>query len=523
MRTPIKQNNDSNLISAFRAADRLVMICVLLFACISGAQGQAPQRPPQIVRITIVHLNDVYQFVPVASGSRGGLARVLTIRNQIATESPNVLFLFAGDTLSPSVESLTYKGAQMIDAWNAIGIDYAVFGNHEFDFGPDVLQQRMLESRFKWLGANVIDKRNKAPFAGTARYDIREFGGVKIGIMGLVLPDTQITSRPGPDLDFQDPCKTSLKLIPEMRARGAQLIVALTHLSMAEDKALARCAPVDVIIGGHEHTLLQSLAGRTPIFKVTADAVEVGRVDLNVDSQTGKLMSMDWSVIPVTDQVADDPKFASVMGKYEELIKKFAEAIGRTNTLLDGRTEATRTRETNLGSFIADAFRAAVAADVALVNGGSIRVDETIQPGVLTLRDITMMVPFNNPVIKIKVTGKMLRAALEHGVASVGKEHSPGRFPQVSGIRFTFDARRTPGARLVEVTINGQPLKDDATYTLATTSFVAQSGGDGYDMFRSAQVLSNQPLTDTEIVRKAISSVPSISPKVDGRIKRIDQ
>src|SRR2546422_1878907 len=142
------------------------------------------------VRVTLLQVNDVYQFAPVDGGTRGGLARVLTLRKQIMSESPHALFLLAGDTISPSVESNTYQGRQMIDAWNTSGLDYATFGNHEFDFGPDVLRARMSESHFKWLAANVIDKKNGKLFADTPEFVIREFDGVKIGLFGIVLQET---------------------------------------------------------------------------------------------------------------------------------------------------------------------------------------------------------------------------------------------------------------------------------------------------------------------------------------------
>src|SRR5688500_19898559 len=117
----------------------------------------AQQKPDCLVRVTLLQVNDVYQFAPVDLGTAGGLARVLTLTRSIRQQNPNTLFLMAGDTISPSVESITYKGAQMIDAWNAAGLDYATFGNHEFDFGPDVLRERIKESKFGWIAANVID------------------------------------------------------------------------------------------------------------------------------------------------------------------------------------------------------------------------------------------------------------------------------------------------------------------------------------------------------------------------------
>ncbi len=503
----------------------------LLTALISAGLATSAFRPAAAqekrecpVRVTLLQVNDVYQFAPVDGGTRGGLARVLTLRKQIMTESPHTLFFLAGDTLSPSIESNTYKGRQMIEAWNAGGLDYATFGNHEFDFGPDVLRARMAESHFKWLAANVVDKKSGKIFADTPEFVVREFEGVKIGIFGILLPDTLQTSRPGPDVDILDPCATAARVIPKIHAAGAQVIIALTHLSMGEDKQLARCSGVDLIIGGHEHTLLESMSGHAPIFKMTSDARELGRIDLNISKSTGKVESIDWQVIPVTDKVKDDPAFAPLNEKYGPLLKSLEQTIGRTDVELDLKSADVRTQETNMADFIADAFRQATGADVALVNGGSIRADSTIEPGILTKRDILSILPFNNHLVKLQLTGALIRAALEHGVASIGVEAQPGRFPQVSGLRYEYDARLKPGSRITSITINGQPLDDQHTYTLATTSYVALDAGDGYDMFRNAPLVirPEQGPVESDVVQKAIASAPAIAPKTDGRIKRVD-
>src|SRR5712691_6125214 len=377
-----------------------------LFPNLVGAQTQRECN----VRVTLLQLNDVYQFAPVDGGARGGLARVLTLRKQIISESPNALFLLAGDTISPSVESNTYQGRQMIEAWNASGLDYATFGNHEFDFGPDVLRARMSESHFKWLAANVIDKKTGKTFGDTPEFVIREFDGVKVGIFGILLQETLTSSRPGPDVDILDPCATAARVIPKIRAAGAQVIIALTHLSMGEDKQLARCSGVDLILGGHEHTLLESMAGHAPIFKMTSDARELGRIDLNISKSTGKLESIDWRVIPVTDNVKDDLAFASIKRKYAALLKPLEQPVGRAAVDLDVKSADVRTQETNMGDFVADAFRKATMADVALVNGGSIRADTIIKAGILTKRDVISILPFNNRLVKLQVTGAVLRA-----------------------------------------------------------------------------------------------------------------
>ena len=484
----------------------------------------AQQTAECTTRITLLQVNDVYQFAPVDRGTRGGLARVMTLRKEIQKESPHTLFLFAGDTISPSVESITYKGAQMIESWNTAGLDYATFGNHEFDFGPEVLRERMKESRFPWIAANVIDIKTGKPFGGAESFVIREIGGVKIGIFGLVLPETKTTSRPGPDVDFLNPCETAKKVVSDIHARGVKVVVALTHLSMREDKEVARCSDVDLIIGGHEHTLLESAAGGAPIFKMTADARELGRIDLNISKTSGELESIDWKVIPVTSETTEDPAFAGIYRKYEGLLKELSQVVGRSRVALDARSAENRTRETNVGNMVAEAFRGATGADVALMNGGSIRADTIVSPGALLKRDLLSILPFKNKVVKLELTGATLRAALENGVSRSAEEGEPGRFPQVAGIRFTFDARRPPGSRIVDVTVNGQPLDNNKKYTLATPTFLAIDGGDGYAMLKGARLLISpeQGQTDFDILQRAVAAAKSIAPRTDGRIKRLD-
>lgn len=487
--------------------------------------SSAQKRSDCEVQVTLLQVNDVYQFAPVDQGTKGGLARLLTLKKAIQSTNPNTLFLLAGDTISPSVESITYKGAQMIEAWNTAGLDYATFGNHEFDFGPDTLRQRMQESKFGWLAANVIDKKTGKPFGGADAFVIREFGGIKIGILGLVLQEAQNTSRPGPDIEFRDPCEAAREAVDEIHNRGAKVVVALTHLPMREDKEVARCAGVNLIIGGHEHTLLESAVGGSPIFKMTSDARELGQIDLNISQTTGELNSIDWKVVPVTSEIREDPAFASFYRKYADLLGQLAKAVGRTTVSLDARSAENRIRETNVGNFVADAFRRTTFAEVALINGGSIRADGIIGPGRLTMRDVQSILPFKNRLIKISVTGATLRAAIEHGVSRIGVDSQPGGFPQVSGIRFSFDASRPAGNRVTELKVNGMPVDDSRRYSLATTTFLAIDGGDSYTMLKGSRVLLSPDRApfDFEALERSIRRMKAISPRVEGRIKRLDR
>ncbi len=503
----------------------IIGLVLFLVAFLSvSAQNSDPNSP---IRVTFLHVNDVYQFMPVEGGKRGGLARLLTLKNQAKAKNPNVIFTLGGDTLSPSVETRTYKGAQMVEAWNAIGLDLAVFGNHEFDLKTPQLLDRIKESQFTWLGANIIDTKTGRIFADTPEFVVREFEGVKIGIVGLILPETKETSSMADHLKVTDYCLTANLIVSRLRkVEKVDAVVGLTHLFMAQDKKLAGCADFDLILGGHEHTLLQSSAHGTPIFKVSADARELGKFNLNFDHKTKRLTSMDWEIIPVTDQIADAPAFASVFNKYKDLLLKLEEPVGRTAVVLDALSLSNRTKETNIGNFIADSYRRSTGAEIGFVNGGSIRADLTYNPGILTKRDVLSMLPFNNPIVKIEIPGKTLKEVIEHGVARSAEDNEPGRFPQVSGMSFKFDASRPAGSRVTEIKVGDKPLDESKTYTLATSDFLVSRGGDGYSMFKDLKILvkAEDAARDSEVFEKYIRESPNqtIAPKLDGRIVRLD-
>ncbi len=501
---------------------RTAVLTTFLLAFAFPAAGQT-------VRVTFLHVNDVYQFTPVDGGKAGGLARLLTIRNETKAANPNTIFTLGGDTLSPSVETRTYRGAQMIDAWNAVGLDYAVFGNHEFDIRTADLLSRIKESKFTWLGANVIDTKSRKIFADLPPYVIREFNGIKVGIIGLLLPETKETSSMEDSLTVTDYCAVAKRLVREMRVRKkVNAVIGLTHLFMAQDKKLAACADLDLMLGGHEHTLLQSSSNGTPIFKMTSDAREIGRFNLNFNGRTKRLESIDWEIIPVNDKIADAPEFQPVFDKYRGLLDQLAVSVGSTSVELDALSHSNRQKETNIGNFIADSYREAVKADIGFVNGGSIRADLTYSPGLLTKRAVLSILPFNNPIVKVEVTGKLLKQILEHAVARSGRgeDNEPGRFPQVSGLRFEYDTSKPAGSRITAVSVGGRPVVEESVYTIATSDFLVSRGGDGYTMFKNGKLLTEAATApkDTDIFEAAIRNSPNgtISPVVDGRIKRLD-
>ncbi|MGZ5802210.1 MAG: bifunctional metallophosphatase/5'-nucleotidase, partial [Burkholderiaceae bacterium] len=492
--------------------DRLTLIRLLVV--IVSVSTTAISWAAEPIHITLLQLNDVYQISPVDKGKHGGLARVATLKKIIQQESANTLLILGGDTLSPSVASNTFKGAQIIAAWNAVGLDLAVLGNHEFDFGPDILKTRIAESRFTWLGANAIDRATHQPFGGAKRTEIRTYQGIKIGFVGVVTEDTAQSSKPGKGIQFLDSVATARRQAAWLRAHGANIVVAVTHLSMEVDRRLAASGAVDLILGGHDHTLMESLVKHTPIFKMGSDARTLGRVDLFVDPKTKRLAYLNWDSIPVTGETPDDSAVATLIAEYEsKLDGLLGMPVGETAVALDARQQTNRSMETNLGSWLADVYRASVNADVAIINGGSIRSNAIFDAGKLTKRDILTLLPFENPIVKVKISGSTLRLALEHGVAEVPNNKEAGQFPQVSGLRFSYDASRPKGARIVDITVGGEPLDDKREYSLALNSYLAE-GGDGYAMFKGLPYLLSpeNALSETAEVIEALAHQGRIAP-----------
>lgn len=473
----------------------------------------APGLPKTAV-LTILHFNDDYQLTAVDNGAAGGLDRLAALVTQYREKDPCTLLLFAGDLISPSVESSVFKGAQLIDGLNHLGVDAATFGNHEFDYGPAELQKRVSESRFPWVATNTMNPPGARLFPGAHLYVITMVCGVNVGIFGLLTPSTASSSSPGA-IWFGGPNAVAAAIVPILRRNGAQRIIALTHETVEEDMAMLAAAPgVDLVIGGHEHVPLTSRVGGRLIAKAGVDARWLGVTRLALEGPP----AATHELIPITDKTPSDPAMTALIKRYSDLLSQDLQiVIGETATPLDARTSVVRQQESALGDYIADVMRTAVGADVAITNGGGIRSDALFPAGPIRRRDVFAWLPFGNIVTKVVVRGAAVRAALENGVSQW--QQVAGRFPQVSGLQFAFNPDRPVGSRVLSVTVGGRPLDDAATYTVATNDFMLR-GGDGYTMFPAGQVLvdaASGPLMVTAVI-EAIQRARSIAPRVEGRI-----
>ncbi|MGH6914741.1 MAG: bifunctional metallophosphatase/5'-nucleotidase, partial [Geminicoccales bacterium] len=336
------------------------------------------------VTITFLHTNDVYEIAPI--DGQGGFAPLATLLEQERAKSEHSITTFGGDLISSSLLSGLTKGTQMVALMNQVGTDIAVLGNHEFDFAPAIAQERVEASKFPWLGTNVLGRDGK-PAVGTVDLKLMDVAGYKVGFFGLLTPQTDTLSSPRPGITFSPILATARSAVERLEQQGADVIVALTHLDLADDRQLAHSVEdIDLILGGHDHEPISFYEGGTLIVKAGHDAHYLAVVDLKVDRVTEKDKEVvkivpSWRYLS-TAGVAPEPEVqAMVEGYNQKLDEELNVPVGTTTVELDSRRSTVRTEESNFGNLMSDAIREATGADVAITNGGGIRGDRTYPAG----------------------------------------------------------------------------------------------------------------------------------------------
>lgn len=500
--------------------------------------------PAEPLSIRILHLNDFHGFVrPTGAAGMarplGGAARLAEQVKRLRAEKP-ALLLSAGDMIQGDSWANLGSGEPVIELMNLMQFDAMVTGNHEYDFGQDVLRQRIRQASFPVLAANVSGLEGLAP------YTIVTQGGARIGIIGLVTDETPESSHPRntTGLRFSSPLARAAELVRELRGKS-DLIVLLTHLGHSQDRALAEslngvlsAAPHTsmltgnlLIIGGHSHTRVENPVkiGSSYVAQAWEHGKTLGVIDVTVDG--GRIVSCSGRLDEITPDLGDgDPQVAELVKKYDARSDALLGRIVGT-AAVELQQSGIRRKETNLGDLIADIVRETSGAEVAIVNGGSIRT--SIRQGPVSMRDIYAALPFNSYIVAVRMSGRQLRETLEHGVSGI--EKGEGRFPQVSGLKFVFNPARPVGKRVGSIAVSGRPLDEKRDYQVATLDFMA-AGGDGYQAFGAA-IRSGGDYSDTggalhssrlvyndpgrwlrDIVVAYLEKSGPVRPRLDGRI-----
>ena len=490
----------------------------------------------QSVEIRILHLNDFHGFAepykPFGSQEPlGGMAYLAARAGELRREKA-ALFLAAGDMIQGNNWANLSQGESVVELMNTMNFNALVVGNHEFDFGQEILKKRISESRFPVLGANVEGLEGLKP------YVISELNGMKIAVIGIVTEETPVSTHPRnvAGLRFSQPAEALGKYLPELRQK-ADAIIVLSHIGHAADRSLAeKVKGIDLIVGGHSHTKVAKPVriGSTWIVQAWEHGKALGVMDLTLEH--GKVVAAEGrleEIRPIPGR--EDRAIQGIVEKNQQKVNKVLnDPLGEARNDLDG--ENVRRKETNLGNLIADIMRSASKAQVTIINGGGIRT--SIKKGEIRVKDVYSVLPFDNYIVAIKLTGKQIIEALEHGLSGI--EEGEGRFPQISGMRFRYSSGSPKGKRIKEVYLAGVPIDPAQEYSVATNDFLA-AGGDGYKAFGEAVkssrdfavvggmmkgekvVFSDSGRWLRDVVAEYIREKGKIAPQTEGRITEVER
>lgn len=510
--------------------------------------------------LNILHINDLHSRIESinrfdstcnaddeAEGKCfGGIARVHTKLNErrsaLNGEGANVLVLDAGDQFQGSLFYSTYKGKAAVEFMNGIGFDAMAVGNHEFDDGPDALADFIDAANFPVISGNTLVGANEAKLAGKiVPYVVVERAGEKIGVLSVLATDTDETSSPGDNVLFGDEIEYLNDAVAAMEADGINKIILLSHVGLPRDREIAAAVNgIDVIVGGHSHTLMSNTeegappypemvanpSGKdVPIVQAYAYSKYVGELQVtfddngNVTEAKGDPILLDASVTPDAAVLA---RVAELGAPIEELK---ARRVAETFEAIDGSRETCRARECQMGNLVADAMLDRVkdqGIQIAIQNGGGLRA--SIDAGDITMGEVLTVLPFQNTLATFLLSGADVVASLESGVSLI--EEGKGRFPQVSGLRYAFDLNKAPN----EGRISNVEVKDgDAwaaidpakMYGVVSNNFM-RGGGDGYKLFaENAQNAYDYGPGLEQVVADYLANNQPYRPYLDGRITEI--
>jgi 5''-nucleotidase/2'',3''-cyclic phosphodiesterase and related esterases len=442
--------------------------------------------------VIIFHTNDSHGYIKADDNAK--VIGTDTVAAIAAMYEGKELLLDAGDWSNGQPFAAKTKGESVAKVMNLAGYDASVIGNHEFDFA-DNIGNLMEVTEFPMLAANIRVTEDGSLLSEGA-YEIFEVNGAKVGVFGLTTPETYYKVNPGHVAgydfgSFDTMIDDADAAISALEAEGADIIIALVHLGIQGDDTSTRLAEalgdrIDVVIDGHSHSdpSYNAKIGDTWVVSTGGEnnfgsGTYLGYISFTLDGDDYVISDpgyIDWE----TARANAEP-LAEVTDLIEELNAPVAEMttkiVASSDTAIDGERANVRTREAQLGNIVTDAVREFAGADIALFNGGGIRA--SLPAGDITENDVYTVLPYGNIVYKANVKGSVIREMLESGVSEV--EEGSGRFPQVSGIQFIYDSALEPMNRVIYVEINGEPLDDEAEYSLATNDYLSQ-GGDGYTM-----------------------------------------
>jgi len=463
--------------------------------------------------LTIVHTNDVHGRLEEDPYGGMGVAKIATVIDYVQQVSEASLILDAGDALHGSNAVTLSEGASMAKLMSGT-YDAMVPGNHDFNYGTDRLLELDAMTDFPFISANVT-RDGELLFQP---YKIFEYYGFKVAVVGLSTPETAYKTHPAnvegvfftqPPAwalaDPQDYGSVSLAETASLVQAGvdllrqeADMVIVLSHLGLDEESEYTsrliaeNITGIDLIIDGHSHTVLPEglVVNGTMIAQAGQYGNNVGIVNVEVERDTAVAITPFLYSMEEAAEIEPHPAVVAYLEEVNAEVDAFTQQeIATLPYTLDGERARVRTRPTNLTKILTTAMMEATGADAALTNGGGIRA--SIDAGNVTVGEVITVMPFNNTLVVIEVTGAELMAALENGLKDL--PNASGAYAQTAGIEAIWNRFNPPGERLFKVKVGGKLIDPEATYRLATNDFLA-AGGDEYTMFADKPLLEEYGL-----------------------------
>lgn len=492
--------------------------------------------------LTVLHTNDFHaRFEPISKYDSGcgeesnaegkcfgGSARLVTALADARARSNNSILVDGGDQFQGTLFYTYYKGKLAAEMMNKLGYDGMTVGNHEFDDGPEVLRGFMDAVNFPVLMSNADFSGEELLADKLLKSTVIERGGEKIGLIGLTPQDTDELASPGPNITFTDPSEAVQGEVDKLTEMGVNKIIVLSHSGYGVDQQVAaNTTGVDVIVGGHSNTLLSNtsdraegpyptMVGSTAIVSAYAYGKFLGELNVTFND-AGEIVEAAGEPIIMDAAVAEDEatkaRIAEAAAPLEEIRKR---VVAETAEAIDGERGSCRAGECTMGNLIADAMLDRVqdqGVQIAIQNGGGIRA--SIDAGEVTMGEVLTVLPFQNTLSTFQVTGETIVSALENGVSQ--HEEGAGRFPQVAGMSYAFDASKEAGSRVSDVMVGGEPIDAGKLYSVVSNNYV-RNGGDGYKMFRDAQNAYDYGPDLADVTAEYLAAQGPFKPFLDGRI-----
>ncbi|MDQ7821752.1 MAG: bifunctional UDP-sugar hydrolase/5'-nucleotidase [Candidatus Eremiobacteraeota bacterium] len=504
---------------------RFVLIRALACAAVFLGLMTAGLMAGEAVELQILHINDFHGYLlpyedkalaPLPEKIGGAAFIASKIRELRALNPEGTLTLDAGDIAQGTPLSNEFRGKPVVEYMSALGFDAMELGNHEFDWGVPVLREMVAHASFPVLCANIVEEKTGKPLPFVSPYHVFTRKGVRIGIIGLITPQTPRISNPlhMKGLRFLPPEEVAARYRDELKAQGVQVVGLLSHCGVDADKELAARVPgIAFIIGGHSHTALKDplVVNGTIIVQARAYGMYLGDLTFSVDRDTGKVLSFKErdELIPIVDRdITADPAVVALLEPYVRKIQPvMKEVVGFAReeipkVPLPGRGDSA------MGDLVADLLREYSGTEVFFINSGALRMP--FYRGKITREDVYRMFPFEDVVVTVSLAGSAIKAVLEHGVLTE-------KVIQVSGVSFAYRRGAQGTVQISEVMVGGRPLDDRRLYRVGTIDYLYH-GGDGYMMFQKGRNPRFGEASVRDIIGNCIKSKVTIGVPSDARV-----